>query len=1092
MRTAVIAGSDDDTTGSQDAFDTPVAPDEGMATPVAHPRVIATPHAFHTAKTPLHQMERISAGRNAATVAERIGLPEHRTPVSLFSLPNERRFEAPGARRDGKYLVGGELGRGGMGLVTAARDVDLGRVIALKTLLPEHREDPGMKNALLFEARISGQLEHPGIVPIHDVGTMFDGSVYYAMKLVGDLSLRSVLNKLRKGDAITASTFTPMRLLQLFQGVCMALDYAHARGVVHRDVKPANIVIGDYGEVQILDWGVAKIMPKRRGEPSLFGGVPEPDTLVVGTPHYMSPEQARGTTAEVGPQSDIWALGVILFEILTGELPFNDPDEERLLRHIGGLTTAPSPSRATDKRIDPELEAICVRALTPDRSTRYRRAREIKEALEAWAEGTRERERLAAMAEAQILVADSAVERYHRLRQRLLEAEENLRRDERQRGHFDPLPHRREQWAHHLETEHLRLVEARAFAESVAGYNQALAYRPDHGGAREKLQKLYYRRAADAAERGDVASLILYGDLAHTTHTPGHSAEPATLHIRSYPTGATLRLYELGGRDSIDPDGGTPLGTAPRSDIALKPGSYLLSAQLPGCRETREPLVLQPGQQKHVLVTLQPWASGAPLIGGTDELAMIVDAFEAFLADRTLQTLMITGDPGLGKGRLLIEFDNYLDGLPELVTFMFARCNPLHRRVPLRATSDILRHRAGVRHGDSLDEIRRKLDDVVLRAFNHNGTRQLTPAEARRASEVARLCACMPGLCGAAAREEGEGGPDFTFAVFGAIAEYIEATIEMAPLVLTIRGSDNLDRLTRDLLVFLGMRLAKKPVFVMAAAREDALQLGFNRSVPLRPLEAESVQHRLSVLLKGPVSSSLATFVADKTSGNPLHVVEVTRIMLRHDWLRWDGKAWRLRTTTEDGVELTAMSTPELLMLGLADLPTEALDILRSAAICGPVFWREELTERLGRDPTEGLTQLVDAEIIAELPGTRIPGQHEYAFRHDIVQDALYDALDPDERRQQHQVIGAWLDARRQESENGAARLADIARAARHFKRGGDEARMQPLLDTIRQEAAVWERADAPDWFDWPDHLASGVFTPERLMDVARSIDASE
>lgn len=194
-----------------------------------------------------------------------------------------------------KYTFVKELGRGGMGTVYLAEDRELDRLVAIKVLnTPEITDD--LRNRMVREAQIIARLEHPGIVPVHDVGTLLDGRIFYAMKYV-------------RGERLDeyAAQGAPLRdRLRKFQAVCDAVAFAHAHGVIHRDLKPQNIMIGSFGELLVLDWGVATL----RDNPSESVGT------VVGTRNYMSPEQARGEIDQLDERSDIYALGAVLYFLL--------------------------------------------------------------------------------------------------------------------------------------------------------------------------------------------------------------------------------------------------------------------------------------------------------------------------------------------------------------------------------------------------------------------------------------------------------------------------------------------------------------------------------------------------------------------------------------------------------------------------------------------------------------------------------------------------------------------------------------------------------------------------------------------------------
>ncbi len=219
----------------------------------------------------------------------------------------------PGA---GNLEVTGPLGRGAMGEVLRAQDPRLHREVAVKRLDGRHAQDPSATRRFVAEAQLTAQLDHPGIVPVHQLD-LGEGGPSYAMKLVRGRTLRAVLDEARQGGA--AATSLPARL-ELFLGICEPVHYAHARGVIHRDLKPDNIMVGAFGEVFVMDWGVARLAGARA---DAAGGRPGDDDDstqagdAVGTPSYMSPEQARGENDALDARSDQYALGLLLYEIVT-------------------------------------------------------------------------------------------------------------------------------------------------------------------------------------------------------------------------------------------------------------------------------------------------------------------------------------------------------------------------------------------------------------------------------------------------------------------------------------------------------------------------------------------------------------------------------------------------------------------------------------------------------------------------------------------------------------------------------------------------------------------------------------------------------
>jgi len=290
-----------------------------------------------------------------------------------------------------RYTPGDLLGEGGMGEVRAHHDVRIGRDVAIKSLLLEVRDSSRHRERFLFEARVQGQLEHPGVVPVYEIGKLDDGSEYLSMKRLTGQTLRKVINDLRAGDRATMAQFSRRKLLSTFQSLCMAVDYAHQSGVVHRDIKPTNIMLGDYGEVYLLDWGVAKLIEaeNKRGGSALDLERSHDKTEVgevLGTPGYMSPEQATGTGL-VDQRSDVFSLGAILFELLTLErlVPYQEGDLTELTL-LGGYDAHIS-ERFPEIDVPLELEQICVDATQHDPDDRSTSARAMNDAIERFVEG---------------------------------------------------------------------------------------------------------------------------------------------------------------------------------------------------------------------------------------------------------------------------------------------------------------------------------------------------------------------------------------------------------------------------------------------------------------------------------------------------------------------------------------------------------------------------------------------------------------------------------------------------------------------------------------------------------------------------------
>jgi serine/threonine-protein kinase len=294
-------------------------------------------------------------------------------------------FVAP--RRD-RYRLNRLHASGGIGRVWVAHDGELGREVALKELRPDRQEHADYAARFVREARITGQLEHPGIVPVYELNQRTaDGQPFYVMRFIKGRTLSQAIEQYHRRAAPEASQVEFRSLLNAFVELCNAVAYAHARGVVHRDLKGSNVVLGDFGEVILLDWGLAKLVgqPGEEGAPLSVGPAPLPAETqagaVFGTPAYMAPEQAAGRTDLVGPHSDVYGLGAILYEILTGRPPYTGTDRNEILRRV--LEEAP-PRPGRLRPVAAPLEAVCLKALSREPAGRYASARDLAREIESW------------------------------------------------------------------------------------------------------------------------------------------------------------------------------------------------------------------------------------------------------------------------------------------------------------------------------------------------------------------------------------------------------------------------------------------------------------------------------------------------------------------------------------------------------------------------------------------------------------------------------------------------------------------------------------------------------------------------------------
>jgi len=304
----------------------------------------------------------------------------------------------------GKYETVGKLGQGGGGQVLKVLDRDLRREVAMKMLLPQHREGAaGIPEDVLLrfikEAQATGQLEHPNIVPVHDLGVDGNGHIYFTLKYAQGDSLKDVIRG-RRDDLMNdekrrfRDLFSPLQMVEVLIGICQGVAYAHSKGIIHRDLKPENVMMGRFGEVLVMDWGLAKALGKNAlptEQPESIADLTMPDgdasqTMegsIAGTPAYMSPEQAAGKISELNERTDIYSLGSMLYEILSGHPPYKGTSALDVVRQV---LAGPPPSLSSGtygfRPIPRELKAICEKAMQREPGMRYASVQAMRDDLQ--------------------------------------------------------------------------------------------------------------------------------------------------------------------------------------------------------------------------------------------------------------------------------------------------------------------------------------------------------------------------------------------------------------------------------------------------------------------------------------------------------------------------------------------------------------------------------------------------------------------------------------------------------------------------------------------------------------------------------------
>jgi serine/threonine-protein kinase len=581
-----------------------------------------------------------------------------------------------------RYEVAEEFARGGVGSIHSARDFALSREVAWKVLLPDRAENRQYRLRFVREARLTAQLQHPNIVPVHDLGVDSEGRLFFTMKRVHGRSLQAIIRLLRFGDEEAVADFPLPRLLTAFGQICQAVHYAHTRGVLHRDLKPENVMIGAFGEALVMDWGLAKrITTLGAGEPvvdpqpqdeeslhrmlhtessrlaTLLGDAPPsstelvetepapqgpapldagggrgnvsgrldeidgdwrssprphsaPDPLgpvgesagvfethhgrVMGTPTHMSPEQTRGGDLDL--RCDIYGLGTILYEVLALKRAFRGSTSRSVMLAVSRGRFPTPREAAPNRRIDPTIEAICLRAMAHRRDDRYDTAWELFEAVEAFLQGRTERERRQKEARSRIEQAESVQGKWEKAATGLEQARRKIALAGVETRAWAPLKQRRGLWAAEDAGQRLELLTIRLQTELHQLLHEALRLDPDSIEAREMLAETYWRRLLRAEQAHDLEGRVRFESELRALggEWPTRLNAPGGLEVTCDPAGVpvTLSIYtEVDRRLVAGPR--QPLGTAPCSRPTLAPGRYLLEVDVPGFAPARVPVLVR-------------------------------------------------------------------------------------------------------------------------------------------------------------------------------------------------------------------------------------------------------------------------------------------------------------------------------------------------------------------------------------------------------------------------------------------------------------------------------------------------------------------
>jgi serine/threonine protein kinase/tetratricopeptide (TPR) repeat protein len=983
----------------------------------------------------------------------------------------------------GHYKITRTLGEGGMGKVYLAQDTRLGRKVALKLLPQSFTTDHDRVRRFEQEARAASALNHPNILTIHEIGA--EGNTrYIATEFVEGITLREHLKQFRL--KLTES-------LDLAIQIAAALSAAHAAGIVHRDIKPENLIVRPDGYVKVLDFGLAKLAPSTQAaakDSDSLAFVPVSTTpgMLMGTIVYMSPEQARGF--EVDARTDIWSLGVVLYEMIAGRPPFEGHTNSDVLASV--LNREPLPLTHHSPAVSAELERIVLKTLAKDPEERYQAIKDLlvdlrrhKQRLEFEAEMRRSSESRQSAVETpppDVLVPSQP-------------PSVSIQYSSEQRKQITILC---------ADISGLTAISESLDAEEMNDIMSALWQRldttvMDHGGMIDKhmgdlVMALWGAQSAheDDPERAIRAALLMQTEAAEVLADCLGDRVPnevlSSLVRVGINTGPVL-LTAVGTRGEFTAAGAS-VNVASRLEQAAPAGSILIShdtyrhvrgvfdvheLELSNVKGEAEPV------HTYVVERVKPRAFRlrtrgvegieTRMIGRRGELDRLTDALSTVMEDRELRAVTVIGEAGIGKSRLLYEFSNEVELLPQRFCIFNGRANQAVRGQPFSLVRDVFAFRFEIQDSDSPMVAREKLERGML-ALDANDDGALM-----RAHFIGQMIgldfSASPFLAGIIddARQIRDRAFHYATQFFTTVAAKMPVILYLDDIHWADDGSlDFVNHLMRScravpLMIFSLARpalLERRPSWGEGETAHDRLTLELLTKRESRQLVEEILRHAQSI------PQALRELVVGGAEGNPFYVEELIKMLIDQRVILPGGSQWRV-----DASRLVEVRVPSTLT-GVLQARLDGLSawekiVIQRASIIGREFWDhavEFLGAQLGEsshdppsaDTRAALEKLRRRELIYRREASTFLGAMEYLFKHAILRDVTYESVLRRERRKLHKLAADWLIERSGErADQFAATIAEhyerarvAANAAEWYGRAGEQAR-----DAYAPEAAI-------------------------------------
>lgn len=958
----------------------------------------------------------------------------------------------PGTTTFGSYRILEKIGEGGMGTVYLAKDARLGRRVALKLLPAQFARDEELVRRFELEARAASILNHPNIITVHEIGES-NGRRFIVTEFVEGRTLRERLAEAR---------FDASEALEICAQVAGALAKAHAAGVLHRDIKPENIMVDDDGHVKVLDFGIAKQLTHSLSvdtEAPTNAHVNTAAGVILGTATYMSPEQVRGQ--ELDARTDVWSLGVVLYEMLVGRPPFEAQTYGDLVVAI--LHEVPAPLADFSVELPEGLERVLVRALSKERGARHASATEFRDEMR------RLRRQLDFHADT---LRDAPSFESHAKTSRMPESRVVGGRQKAAPRH-QTTEQRKQLTVLFADFAGLAALTEGLDAEDVGELMNELwplvdGVVAENGGTvdrhvGEQFVALWGAREAreDDPERAVRAALALQEALddffarrmADALAKLQAGEEHAPLMRVGISTGLVL-LGESGLTGGFTVTG-DPVRLASRLQQSAPPGGVLIShdtyRHARGVFSVYPPETIDTGGRadplqfyrvKHAkarafrVQTRGVEGVETRMVGRKSELHRLTDTLETVFEERELYVVTVLADAGLGKSRLLYEFSNWVELLPDLWWVFNGRAGQSTQELPYALVRDVFSFRFEIQDSDPPAVAREKLERGIVAMCKG------TPAEEARmrAHFIGQLIGFdysmskhLSGILDDARQIR-----DRAFRYAG---QFFADISRQYPIVLYLDDIHWADDGSLDFVDYLTRNCAAMPMLILCLARPTLLERrpawgeGQERHarLSLQPLSKKESRQLVEEILRRVrgVPAGLRDMVVAGAEGNPFYLEELIKMLIDQKVIMPGALEWSIDATRLGEVQIPPTLTG-VLQARLDKLTPEEKIVLQRASVVGRIFW-DGAVERLGSTQTGGvrrhagqeallasgslgahdvsdlLESLRGKELIYRREASAYAGAGEYTFKHALLRDVTYESVLKRERRDYHSRAAEWL-----------------------------------------------------------------------------------